>query len=57
MGVLNAYLGFFSLPSLKEKHQVRAFRWVERLWRGKLKGFEFLRVKFRTLWRGRDSRA
>ena len=57
MGVLDARHRFFSLPSLKEKQQVRAFRRVERLWRGKLKGFEFLRAKFRTLWRGRDSRA
>ena len=57
MGVLDARHRFFSLPSLKEKQQVRAFRRVERLWGRKLKGFENLRVKFRTLWRGRDLRA
>ena len=57
MGVLDARHRFFSLPSLKEKQQVRAFRRVERLCRRKLKGFEILRVEFRTLWRGRDSRA
>ena len=50
-------MSFFSLPSLKEKQQVRAFRRVGRLCPPKLRGFEILRVKFRTLWRGRDSRA
>ena len=30
------YIGFFSLPSLKEKHQVHALRWDSRLWRAKL---------------------
>ena len=48
MGVLNALYRFFSLPSLKEKQQVRAFRRVGRLCRAKLKGFEFLRVKFES---------
>ena len=46
MGVLDARHRFFSLPSLKEKQQVRAFRRVGHLCRAKLKGFEFLRVKF-----------